>query len=109
MRAARRIAIVFVAVSMMALASSLPGCGNVELRGDAMTAAETSVGDAYNATNRAASDADCPLWTKLYLDENFVQWRSYVRSARRDLEWGPKLDSDKGFPIVAPVVVPPGK
>jgi hypothetical protein len=105
----RWIVIVWVAALMIALASSLPGCGEVYLSGDALTATETSANDAFSATNRAAADANCPLWTKLYLDENFVQWRSYVRSARRDMEWGPRLDAEKGFPIVAPVVVPPAR
>ena len=71
------------------------GCGNVTLKGDALTAAENSTMDAYQAVQRANIDPATPAWEKAYLCENFKQWRFYVQSARKDLSWGPKLDSEK--------------
>lgn len=91
----RWIAIVIVAALMIGLASSLPGCGNVYLSGDAMTCTEMSAVDAFNAAQRAEADANLPNWTKCYLDENFKQWRSYVRSAKADMTWGPQLPEEK--------------
>ena len=68
------------------------GCGNVYLQGDAATAAETSTLDACQAVQRSGADATTqPSWEQSYLVENFKQWRSFVRSARKDLTWGPKL------------------
>ncbi|MFA6133395.1 MAG: hypothetical protein WC869_05185 [Phycisphaerae bacterium] len=89
------------------------GCGNVYLKGEALTAAETSTMDAYQAVQRlggtgvppvsestaetavvpstAATATPAPTWMKAYLEENFKQWRFFVRSARKDLTWGPKL------------------
>lgn len=81
----------------------LPGCGNVQLKGDSMTAAEMSTTDAFNATQRAEKDANIPNWTKAYLDENFKQWRCFVWSAKKDTTWGPKLPEESGFPVVAPL------
>jgi uncharacterized protein YceK len=69
----------------------LAGCGNVYLRGEALTAAETSTMDAFQAVKRASAEAATAAWQKSYLDENFKQWRFFVRSARKDLTWGPKL------------------
>ncbi|HOF17355.1 MAG TPA: hypothetical protein PK082_00465 [Phycisphaerae bacterium] len=70
----------------------LPGCGNVTLRGEALTAAETSAMDAYQAVQRAgATTTTQPTWEQSYLVENFRQWRYFVRAARKDLTWGPKL------------------
>jgi hypothetical protein len=68
------------------------GCGNVYLQGDAATAAETSALDAYQAAQRMGATATTqPSWEQAYLVENFRQWRFFVRSARKDLTWGPKL------------------
>jgi hypothetical protein len=76
-----------LAVVLLAMA----GCGNVYLRGEALTAAETSTMDAYQAYQRAETQ---PAWEKAYLGENFKQWRFFVRSARKDLSWGPKLEGE---------------
>ena len=42
----------------------MPGCGNVELRGESLTAAEVSTVDALNAANRLRPDANAPHWAK---------------------------------------------
>lgn len=60
-----------------------------------MTCTEMSAVDAFNAAQRAEADANLPNWTKCYLDENFKQWRSYVRSAKADMTWGPQLPEEK--------------
>jgi hypothetical protein len=70
------------------------GCGNVYLRGDAATAAETSALHAFEAVQRADADANTPGWEKAYLTENYKQWRFFVQSARKDLTWGPKLPAE---------------
>lgn len=70
------------------------GCGNVYLRGDALTAAETSAMDAYQAAQRAEKEPSTPDWEKAYLAENFKQWRFFVRSAHKDMAWGPKLEGE---------------
>ena len=70
------------------------GCGNVYLKGEALTAAETSTLDAYQAMQRADAEPATPVWEKGYLTENFKQWRCFVRSARKDLVWGPKLEGE---------------
>jgi len=70
------------------------GCGNVYLRGEAATAAETSTMDAYLASQKASADACTPAWGKAYLEENFRQWRHFVRAARKDANWGPKLPDE---------------
>ena len=82
------------------------GCGNVYLRGEALTAAETSTLDAYQALQRVDPCPSCAdpatvttqpavePWVKAYLTENFKQWRFFVRSARKDLTWGPKLEGE---------------
>ena len=72
----------------------LAGCGNVYLRGEALTAAETSTMDAFQATQRADAEPAMPAWQKAYLQENFKQWRFFVRSARKDDAWGPKLEGE---------------
>jgi hypothetical protein len=89
----RMLAIVIAVLVVLGLA----GCGNVYLRGDALTAAETSTMDAYQAVERAAPqrEPDCPAWLRAYLEENFRQWRFFVRSARKDLTWGPKLEAER--------------
>ena len=111
--------VMVVALSCVALGGA--GCGNVYLQGDALTAAETSALDAYQAVQRAgtgntgvspviangmgvqpvevgtsqpASSPAVPQWLSTYLTENFKQWRSFVRSARKDLAWGPKLEDE---------------
>lgn len=83
------------------------GCGNVYLRGEALTAAETSTLDAYGALQRvdpcpscmdptaATTQPSVEPWVKAYLAENFKQWRFFVRSARKDLTWGPKLEGEQ--------------
>ena len=70
------------------------GCGNVYLKGDALTAAQTSATDAYNAAIRGHKEPAAPLWMSAYLDENYLQWRSFVRSATKDTTWGPKLEGE---------------
>jgi len=73
----------------------LSGCGNVYLKGNALTAAETSTMDAYQSVQRASATATTqPTWQQSYLVENFKQWRFFVRSAHKDLNWGPKLEGE---------------
>lgn len=98
----RWIMIASVAAIMIAMATCLPGCGNVYLSGDALTCTEVSATDAFNAAQRAQPDPNIPNWMKGYLDENFKQWRSYVRSAKRDMTWGPTLPEERGLPVVPP-------
>ena len=80
------------------LACLLAGCGNVTLRGDALTAAENSTMAAYQAVIRGdiatTQPTTAPAWQKAYLGENFKQWRYFVRSARKDLTWGPTLNGE---------------
>ena len=83
-----------VLVALLAVAACVGGCGNVNLQGDGLTAAETSAMDAYQAVQRADADAATLAWEKAYLGENFKQWRFFVRSARKDLTWGPKLEGE---------------
>lgn len=82
------------AISLIMLAGLLAGCGNVYLHGEALTAAETSTLDAWQAVQRVDADTTAPSWQKAYLTENFVQWRYFVRAAKRDLGWGPKLPTE---------------
>ena len=72
----------------------LGGCGNVYLRGEALTAAETSTMDAFQAAQRATAEPATPTWEKAYLEENFKQWRLFVRAAHKDEAWGPKLEGE---------------
>jgi len=86
-------------VLALLLAMFAGGCGNVYLTGEALTAAETSALDAYNAQTRAVTGGPTsqpaePAWVRSYLAENFKQWRSFVRAAKRDLNWGPKLEGE---------------
>lgn len=76
---------------MLLMLVMFSGCGNVYLRGEAMTAAELSTLDAYQATQRAT---EAPTWLQAYLEENFKQWRFFVRAAKKNLEWGPKLEGE---------------
>lgn len=86
----------FLIVAMaVLLVFAMAGCGSVYLRGDAATAAETSTMDAYQAYQRATTQPDSVAWQKAYLQENFCQWRWFVRSARKDMAWGPKLDGEQ--------------
>ena len=94
----KRAAILILVVLGVLAILCMPGCGNVELRGEAMTAAEVSACDALNAANRLREDPNAPLWAKAYLDENFKQWRYYVRSGKKDDAWGPKLPSEVNEP-----------
>ena len=87
------VAVVMVA-ALSCVAVGTAGCGNVYLQGDGLTAAETSAMDAYQAVQRGNTDAATPAWEKAYLMENFKQWRFFVRSARKDLAWGPKLEGE---------------
>lgn len=81
--------------SVCLLAVCLAGCGNVQLKGEALTAAETSTVDAYNALQRATTQPDSGWIERAYLEENFRQWRWFVRSARKDTTWGPKLEGEQ--------------
>ena len=87
--------LVLLVVAMIGL-TCLAGCGNVYLRGDAMTAAETSAMDAYQAVQRAEQEPASPAWETAYLAENFKQWRFFVRAAKKDEAWGPKLPDERG-------------
>lgn len=79
-----------IAFVCLALMVNLAGCDQVAIRGPAMTTAENSVKDALIAYNRATSQPD--NWTeRAYLRENFYQWRFFVRAAKNDNQWGPKL------------------
>ena len=73
----------------------LPGCGNVTLKGEALTAAKVSTNDAYTAYVKADADPNVPRWMSLYLHENTIQWRDFVRSAVKDQAWGPTLPDEK--------------
>lgn len=86
----KQLILALVLVSVVVLA----GCGNVTLRGEAMTAAQTSTMDAYQAVQRAQIDAATPAWENAYLQENFKQWRFFVRSANKNDQWGPKLEGE---------------
>ena len=89
--------LLFVAVVGM---TCFTGCGNVSLRGDALTAAEVSVMDAYQAVHRSGAveaqrSGKTLTWEQAYFCENFRQWRFFVRSARADLTWGPTLPGER--------------
>lgn len=81
-------------LSLVIVLLMLTGCGNVCLRGEAMIAAEGSAMMAYQAAQRADVDITVPSWDKEYLLENFRQWVYFVRSAKKDLTWGPKLEGE---------------
>ena len=78
----------------LCLVAYLPGCGNVSLQGEAMTAAQQSSQDAATAVQRANADPATPAWVRAYLLEDAKQWRSYVRSANKQANWGPALPGD---------------
>ena len=71
---------------------ALTGC-QVYLGGEAMTAATTSAVDAVEAARRADADENTPQWLKSYTVENAKQWREFVRSAKRDGNWGEDFDN----------------
>ena len=98
----KTISAVLMTLAIVAACLIAPGCGNVTLKGAALTAAEVSTGDAYNAAQRWAEDPGLPFAVQAYLDENFIQWRCFVRSARKSDTWGPELPGESGFPIVQP-------
>ena len=82
-------------VLLLASVVMLAGCGNVSITGDALTAAQQSTMDAYQAAQRSgATTSTQPSWEQSYLTENFLQWRFFVRSAVKDTTWGPKLPSE---------------
>jgi len=81
-------------IAMLLLCAMLAGCGNVYLRGDAKTAVQTSALDAYTAVQRAKDNPATPSDLKAYLDENYRQWRYFVRSDLNDADWGPKLEGE---------------
>ena len=88
-----------MAVAVLGLAC-VGGCGNVTLRGDALTAAEMSTMDAYQAAQRSGAveamrTGTPPTWEQSFLIENFKQWRFFVRSACKNLTWGPKLPDER--------------
>ena len=85
---------VMLAVVAVAVMLILPGCGNVYMWGDAMTAAETSALDAHQFSKRVKKDPNMPAFVGAYADENYKQWRSLVRSGKADAEWGPLLDGE---------------
>jgi hypothetical protein len=98
-RANRRRAEVLILAGLCAAAAAialgLAGCGNVYLRGEALTAAQASALDAYTAAERLDANA-APAWCGAYLAENFRQWRWFVRSAIADPNWGPRLKQEQG-------------
>ena len=85
--------LIWILIGVVALIG-VSGCGNVYLKGEALTAAEASTMDAHQAVQRASAEPATPAWEKAYLQENFKQWRLFVRSARKDLAWGPKLEGE---------------
>jgi hypothetical protein len=85
------IGMVVLVLGAMGLAA---GCGNVSVQGDAMTALESSTMDAFGYLERVQVDANASPLTRGYAEENFVQWRWFARSAKKDLNWGPKLPSE---------------
>ena len=90
----RRIAMFVTLLALSCVAVGVAGCGNVQLRGEALTAAETSAMDAWQASQRASAEPATADWQKAYLAENFKQWRFFVRSARKDETWGPTLEGE---------------
>jgi len=53
----KRATILILVVCGMLAVLSMAGCGNVTLRGEALTAADTSTMDAYQAAQRVQADA----------------------------------------------------
>ncbi len=82
------LSVVVLAVCLMA------GCGNVYLSGDAMTAAESSALDAAGFAQRVEGDGNASTLVRAYAVENAEQWRYFVRSAKKDANWGPALPGE---------------
>ena len=91
---AKRVLCIVALVMIVGLMAMLAGCGNVTLQGDAMTAAQQSSQDSATAIQRANADPATPAWVKAYLLEDARQWRSFVRSANKQANWGPTLPGD---------------
>lgn len=85
---------VLMILCLLSLVLMICGCGNVSLKGEAMTAAQQSSQDAATAVQRADADPAAPSWLKVYLVENARQWRWFVRSANKQAAWGPTLPGD---------------
>ena len=85
------IVMVLVALGMLV---TVAGCGNVSVQGDAMTALETSTLDAFGFLERVQADPNARSLYRCYATENFVQWRWFARSAKKDMNWGPKLPTE---------------
>jgi hypothetical protein len=79
---------------VLGLLVTAAGCGNVSVQGDAMTALESSTMDALGFVERVEADPGASPLVKGYATENFIQWRWFARSAKKDLNWGPKLPSE---------------
>ena len=93
----KRIAILFLLLVLPCLVlapAGLSGCGNVAVSGDAMGALETSTLEAFGFMQRVNADPNASWVTKVYAEENFVQWRCFARSAKKNFTWGPKLPSE---------------
>ena len=56
--------------------------------------AEGILPSEYPSTQPASQSAPVPPWVQAYLQENYKQWRSFVRSATKDDNWGPKLQGE---------------
>ena len=76
---------------VLAMLACVAGCSNVHVKGEALTALETSALDAYQAAQRAESES---AWQRAYIQENYHQWRFFVRAARKDDKWGPRLEGE---------------
>ena len=90
----RKLLVCMMILVLCCLAAGTAGCGNVYLRGEALTAAEISAMDAYQAAQRASAEPATPAWQRAYLEENFKQWRLFVRAAHKDEAWGPTLEAE---------------
>jgi len=89
----RLLAMAVILAFVMALAMCLPGCGNVNVSGDAATALERSTADSLIYYNKL-KDANVPTWAVEYAGENYKQWRWFARANKRDLAWGPLLPGE---------------
>lgn len=95
----KRWIVVVVWAALFCVTAGQAGCGSVYLRGEAAIACETSAMDAYQAVQRAQASAtqpaaSQPAWMQPYLQENYKQWRNFVRANRKDASWGPKLPGE---------------
>ncbi|MCG3178305.1 MAG: hypothetical protein BIFFINMI_00631 [Phycisphaerae bacterium] len=79
-----KLALMFCLIVAALIVPLVCGCNTVYVRGDAMTALETSAIHAQVASDRAQFSSPPPApWVQEYLAENAKQWRSFVTSARR--------------------------